>query len=193
MVVPTKALLIVAVLIALGAGARAQPDRTSHTHLVIVVDGLRPDSVTPEVMPRLFRLGQRGVLFRSHHSVFPTVTRVNGSSFVTGAYAESHGLMGNVLYSPKVDPAKGLDTGERANLGNQVDLLGAFGRIHRVFPDAVGILEPGDRGRDGLFEPADLELRPRQAAQTKQFVQPVRGDRLVVSHRRMTIQIVVCE
>jgi arylsulfatase A-like enzyme len=117
MVVPTRAaLLIVAVLIALGAGTRAQQDRASRTHLVIVVDGLRPDSVTPEVMPRLFRLGQRGVLFRSHHSVFPTVTRVNGSSFVTGAYAESHGLMGNVLYSPMVDPTKGLDTGERANL-----------------------------------------------------------------------------
>jgi len=108
--------LIAAALLALGSGAGAQQERASHTHLVIVVDGLRPDYVTPEVMPRLFRLGQRGIVFRSHHSVFPTVTRVNGSSFVTGAYAESHGLMGNVLYSPKVDATRGLDTGERANL-----------------------------------------------------------------------------
>src|SRR5712691_11862578 len=84
--------------------------------VVLVLDGLRPDYVTPEVMPRLFRLGQRGIVFRSHHAVFPTVTRVNASSFVTGAYPETHGLMGNTIYIPKANAIKGLDTGERANL-----------------------------------------------------------------------------
>ncbi len=88
----------------------------SRTHLVIVVDGLRPDYVTPEVMPRLVQLGQRGIVFTAHHSVFPTVTRVNASSFVTGVYPERHGLMGNVIYIPKVNPTKGLDTGVRENL-----------------------------------------------------------------------------
>src|SRR6266446_10402872 len=86
------------------------------THLVIVVDGLRPDCVTPAVMPRLFRLGQRGIVFTAHHSVFPTVTRVNASSFVTGAYPETHGLMGNNIYIPTANATKGLDTGDRANL-----------------------------------------------------------------------------
>lgn len=93
----------------------AQPAQR-HTQLVIVVDGLRPDYVTREVMPRLFRLGQRGVVFRAHHSVFPTVTRVNASSLVTGVYPESHGLLGNTIYIPAVDASKGLDTGEKANL-----------------------------------------------------------------------------
>lgn len=105
---------LVAATIAVGVvGLRAQPPRT---HLVIVVDGLRPDYVTPDVMPRLVRLGQRGVVFNAHHSVFPTVTRVNASSFVTGAYPETHGLMGNNIYIPKANATKGLDTGERANL-----------------------------------------------------------------------------
>jgi arylsulfatase A-like enzyme len=111
-----RTLAAVTAALALGAaGSRAQqpPPRT---HLVIVVDGLRPDYVTPEVMPRLFRLGQRGTSFRAHHSVFPTVTRVNASSFVTGAYPETHGLMGNIIYIPRADATKGLDTGERANL-----------------------------------------------------------------------------
>ena len=63
----------------------AQPS-PRHTHLVIVVDGLRPDYVTPDVMPRLVRLGQRGIVFTAHHSVFPTVTRVNASTFVTGTF-----------------------------------------------------------------------------------------------------------
>lgn len=86
------------------------------THLVIVVDGLRPDYVTADVMPRLFALGRRGIVFNAHHSVFPTVTRVNGSSFVTGAYPETHGLLGNTIYVPSVDAAKGLDTGVKENL-----------------------------------------------------------------------------
>src|SRR5438477_12998767 len=60
-----------------------------HAQLVIVVDGLRPDYVTREVMPRVYRLGQRGIVFTEHHSVFPTVTRVNVSSIVTGAYPET--------------------------------------------------------------------------------------------------------
>jgi predicted AlkP superfamily pyrophosphatase or phosphodiesterase len=104
-----------AIVLSLVAGSRAQqpPARTA---LVIVVDALRPDYVTPEVMPRLYRLGQRGIVFRAHHSVFPTVTRVNAASFVTGAYPETHGLMGNNIYSPKANATKGLDTGDRANL-----------------------------------------------------------------------------
>ena len=87
-----------------------------HTQLVIVVDGLRPDYVTPDVMPRLSRLGQRGIVFNAHHAVFPTVTRVNASSFVTGAYPGAHGLLGNTIYVPSVDANRGLDTGDRNNL-----------------------------------------------------------------------------
>jgi arylsulfatase A-like enzyme len=106
---------VLTVVAALVSGPRTQ-QTPPPTHLVIVVDGLRPDYVTPEVMPRLFRLGQRGIVFRAHHSVFPTVTRVNASSFVTGAYPETHGLMGNIIYSAKANATKGLDTGERENL-----------------------------------------------------------------------------
>jgi len=92
--------------------SQASPRR----HLVIVVDGLRPDYVTPDAMPHLTALGRRGVVFTHHHSVFPTVTRVNASSISTGAYPESHGLLGNSVFFPKVDAAKFLDTAERANL-----------------------------------------------------------------------------
>jgi hypothetical protein len=87
-----------------------------HTHLVIVVDGLRPDYVTPELMPRLVRLGRRGIVFNAHHSVFPTVTRVNAASMATGAYPETHGLLGNTVYIPAINASKGLDTGSRENL-----------------------------------------------------------------------------
>ena len=105
----------VAVLAVAAVNLRAQPV-PARTHLVIVVDGLRPDYVTADVMPRLTRLGQRGIVFTAHHSVFPTVTRVNASSFVTGAYPETHGLLGNDIYIPSVNATAALDTGERRNL-----------------------------------------------------------------------------
>src|ERR1700687_6027539 len=96
--------------------ATAVTQTPAHTQLLIVVDGLRPDYVTPALMPRLVRLGQRGIVFNAHHSVFPTVTRVNAASMATGTYPESHGLLGNTVYVPAVDATKGLDTGSRENL-----------------------------------------------------------------------------
>jgi arylsulfatase A-like enzyme len=85
-------------------------------HLLILVDGLRPDYVTADVMPNLTALGKRGVVFNRHHSVYPTVTRVNASSISTGAYPETHGLLGNTVFFQKVDPARFLDTSDRNNL-----------------------------------------------------------------------------
>ena len=67
-------------------------------------------------MPRLFASGPARHRVHAHHSVFPTVTRVNASSFVTGAYPETHGLLGNDIYIPSVNASRGLDTGERENL-----------------------------------------------------------------------------
>ena len=73
------AAILAAVAVVLTTRATAQSDPSARTHLVIVVDGLRPDYVTPVLMPRLVRLGQRGIVFNAHHSAFPTVTRVNAS------------------------------------------------------------------------------------------------------------------
>lgn len=96
--------------------ARAQgTSNENRSVLVIVLDGLRPDYVTPDLMPNLYDLGKRGVVFKNHHSVVPTVTRVNAASFATGAYPGRHGLMGNTVFFPHVDP-KPLSTSSRENL-----------------------------------------------------------------------------
>jgi predicted AlkP superfamily pyrophosphatase or phosphodiesterase len=89
---------------------------SARRHLLIVVDGLRPDYVTADVMPNLTALGRRGVVFNRHHAVYPTVTRVNASSISTGAYPETHGLMGNSVFFPQVEPTKFLDTSDRDHL-----------------------------------------------------------------------------
>ncbi len=85
-------------------------------NLVIVMDGLRPDYVTPELMPNLEAWSKTGVICLNHHSVFPTVTRVNSSSFSTGAYPGKHGLLANTVFYPSISANKGIDTGKRENL-----------------------------------------------------------------------------
>ncbi len=108
--------LAATLLALLAALPRAAAEDAPPKFVIIVVDGLRPDYITPETMPALHRLGQAGVFFANHHSVIPTVTRVNSSSFSTGSYPESHGLMGNSVYFPNVNPEKALTTSDYENL-----------------------------------------------------------------------------
>ena len=88
----------------------------NHQVLVIVLDGLRPDYVTEEVMPNVHVLAREGVVGLAHHASFPTVTRVNASSISTGAYPGGHGVMGNSVYFPEVNPKGGISTGSATNL-----------------------------------------------------------------------------
>src|SRR4026209_2548736 len=84
--------------------------------IVFVVDGLRPDSITREETPTLFRLRAEGVSFASSHAVFPTVTRVNAAALSTGTQPGSNGLLGNQLYVPAIDRGRALDSGNHRNL-----------------------------------------------------------------------------
>lgn len=84
--------------------AAAQP--AASLHLVFILDGLRPDSITEAETPNLHRLRKEGVWFEHTHAVFPTVTRVNAASLATGTYPARHGIMGNSIYVPAVDPVR---------------------------------------------------------------------------------------
>ncbi len=83
--------------------------------IVLVIDGLRPDSVVPQVMPNLHRLKTAGVWYTRSHSVFPTVTRVNTASISTGTLPARHGIASNSVYLPTI--SKGvLSNGDYRNL-----------------------------------------------------------------------------
>jgi arylsulfatase A-like enzyme len=73
-------------------------------NIVLVLDGLRPDAITPEQTPNLWRLRQEGANFTNSHSVFPTVTRVNATAIGTGALPGRNGVVGNSQYVRAVDP-----------------------------------------------------------------------------------------
>ena len=114
----TRSLIVIlAAVMAAAAGfgeAHAADGRS--TVLVIVLDGLRPDYLTEELMPNVWALAQDGVACENHHAVFPTVTRVNSASISTGAYPGAHGLMGNTVYFPEIDSTAGLTTSSYENL-----------------------------------------------------------------------------
>lgn len=93
----------------------AQVD-TSLKTLIVFFDGLRPDYITPELMPNVYAFSKRGSYGKQHHSVFPTVTRVNSSSYSTGSYPGTNGIMGNTVYFPQVNLVKGLNTGDASEL-----------------------------------------------------------------------------
>jgi hypothetical protein len=101
--------LIVLVVAALGStSANAQSARPARdVHVVVVVfDGLRPDSVTEQDMPNLYALGQSGTRFSKHHPVYPSSTEVNGTALATGGYPKHTGVMANKEYRPDIDPLK---------------------------------------------------------------------------------------
>jgi arylsulfatase A-like enzyme len=75
----------VAVLGGLGAMAGCDMLRPKpHNVIIFVADGLRSEIVDDQTAPALEALRREGVDFRNSHSVFPTVTTVNGSTIATG-------------------------------------------------------------------------------------------------------------
>ena len=73
--------------------------------LIVVFDGLQPAQVRAELMPNLARFASEGVLFENHHPVFPSVTRTNAASMITGRYPGGHGLAANTMVARDYDPA----------------------------------------------------------------------------------------
>jgi arylsulfatase A-like enzyme len=83
-------------------------------HVVLVVwDGMRPDFVSEQNTPALWKLAREGVTFRHHHSVYPTATNVNGAAIATGVYPNRNDLLANREYRPRIDPQKAYENAGR--------------------------------------------------------------------------------
>src|SRR5258705_13017250 len=102
----------------LGAGLSLAPAIAGNAtlNMVLVLDGLRPDSITAEETPNLWRLRQEGVNFINGHAVFPTVTRANATAIGTGTYPDRNGMFGNQIYVRAVDPNRSFGNDEHENL-----------------------------------------------------------------------------
>lgn len=98
----------------IGKPVRMQNQRRLRVVLV-VFDGLRPDHITSARTPRLHALSTRGVMSWQHHSLYPTVTRVNASALATGTGPSGHGILDNSIYLPAVAD-RVLNTGEAPDM-----------------------------------------------------------------------------
>src|SRR6476660_2706061 len=99
-------LLFLIVCSSAAADAPAKPER----HVVVVVwDGMRPDFVTEQNSPTLWKLAREGTTFRNHHAVYPSATMVNGTAMMTGAYPGRSGIIANHVYRPDIDPHHAVD------------------------------------------------------------------------------------
>ena len=101
-----------------GEAAHVAPQARSSARLILIVvmDGLRPDSINREDTPTLFRLRQEGVNYVNSHSVFPTVTRVNAAAISTGHYPDVNGLVSNSMFVPGVNPNRPFNTSDYRQL-----------------------------------------------------------------------------
>jgi predicted AlkP superfamily pyrophosphatase or phosphodiesterase len=128
--------------------------------LVFVVDGLRPDSITAEDTPTLFRLRAEGVDLVNSHAVFPTVTRVNAAAIATGTQPGTNGVVGNQMFVPAVDERRSFDTGnyrnflalERAAGGRVLQVRTLAERLHARGLALAGV-SSGSTGSAFLLNP----------------------------------------
>ena len=131
----------------------------AQNHFVIVgLDGLRADMVSPETTPNFLRLAQQGVHFSQHHSVFPTATRVNIASLVTGAYSGTHGIVNNAIFEPAISPKTWVDLGkydmvEAADAYYRGQLLctPSLGEILAAHGDTMMAISSGTTGSNRLM------------------------------------------
>jgi predicted AlkP superfamily pyrophosphatase or phosphodiesterase len=120
--------------------AQAPPD-SRRLIAIFVVDGLRPDSINAVDTPAIERLRKAGVDYVNSHSIFPTSTRVNAASLVTGSYPARHGIVGNSMFVPGVNPHAPFDTGDYRQL---IRLEEADGRVVTT-PTLGEVLRRGGR------------------------------------------------
>jgi hypothetical protein len=152
--------------------------------VLMVVDGLRADQLTPQFVPALAGLAAQSRHFTAHRSVFPSATRVNSASIATGCFPARHGLHGNAialdegegLVAVSVGPpefrerwrratgrtllAPTLSERLRAHGGAVIHSNSSAGAAHMQDPDGHGTLFHRNGSHRPGFEPITGDDRP---------------------------------
>jgi arylsulfatase A-like enzyme len=117
--------LVFAVACGLCAISSAAQTSNQPRHVVVVVwDGMRPDFVSEQNTPTLWKLAHEGVTFRNHHSLYPSATNVNGTALITGVYPGRNGIIANHVYRPDIDSRHAIDVENPAVVSKGDDLSG---------------------------------------------------------------------
>lgn len=109
-----RRLVVAALLLTVAAPLHAGSAGANPRLVILMVwDGLRPDSVSQSLTPQLYQLLHEGVYFAHHHSIFPTETMVNAAVLGTGAPPSQTGIRGDVEdLAPYLPPARAADSND---------------------------------------------------------------------------------
>ncbi len=119
------AMWILVLVFSLGLIPLAAETARSGRHIVVIVwDGMRPDFVSEETTPTLWKLAREGVTFRNHHAVYPSATMVNGTALVTGVYPGKNGVIANYEYRPEIDRSRSINIESQAAVSRGDEVSG---------------------------------------------------------------------
>jgi predicted AlkP superfamily pyrophosphatase or phosphodiesterase len=104
---PWLAILLVSLIAATAPPALAAGSDRARVLILMVWDGLRPDSVSAAATPNLYALRGQGTYFAAHHSTYPSLTMVNGGTLATGASPGANGIIANKMYFAHLLTARG--------------------------------------------------------------------------------------
>jgi hypothetical protein len=65
--------------------------------VIVTLDGLRRDMISPQATPHLVAFARAARTFTAYSTVFPSCTRVVAASLATGCFPARHGLQGNTM------------------------------------------------------------------------------------------------
>ncbi|NDG48932.1 MAG: nucleotide pyrophosphatase, partial [Rhodospirillales bacterium] len=167
---------------------------TDKTALLVIMDGLRRDAVSPERTPHLWRLWSRGTAFGQYRSMFPSATRVVSSSTATGCVPATHGLAGNSMALLDADgqlhphdagaagflPARRAMHGRALDVPTMADRLAVHGGVvicSNVSPGAALAHDPNQAGH--LFNRVVSHEPGRPLPPLSEITLSVAGDRLI--------------
>lgn len=91
------------------AGTATNPGTARTRTYVLVVDGCRPDEITPELTPRLAALRTQGTNFPAARSLPVMETIPNHVMMMTGVRPDRSGVPANSVYDPAEGAARDMD------------------------------------------------------------------------------------
>ncbi|MFN3855879.1 MAG: alkaline phosphatase family protein [Phreatobacter sp.] len=128
--------------------------------VVAVFDGLRPDLVRPDLMPRLSAFARSSTWFREARSVFPSMTRVATTSIATGTPPAVHGIVGNAFFDPAIARDRIIDTSRsdhlalaEAALGGDLIGVATFADIMAAAGLRLAVVHTGSAGSAYAINP----------------------------------------
>ncbi|ORX53337.1 Phosphodiest-domain-containing protein [Piromyces finnis] len=83
--------------------SKIDPSNVKTTLILFSIDGFRREYLDRKKTPTLATIAEYGVSAEYMISQFPTETFPNHYSIITGLFPESHGIVSNVFYDPKLN------------------------------------------------------------------------------------------